>query len=64
MTDNKCSICQCQLTAAFNHNAQPVNAGRCCDECNMRVVIPYRLLITQGLGDFLQRLIAYGKVAK
>jgi hypothetical protein len=25
------------------NNAQPVNDGRCCDECNMDVVIPARL---------------------
>lgn len=25
------------------NNAEPVNSGRCCDECNMGVVIPARL---------------------
>ena len=25
------------------HNAQPVNDGRCCDDCNEKVVIPARL---------------------
>lgn len=25
------------------NNAQPINDGRCCDECNRNVVIPERL---------------------
>jgi hypothetical protein len=25
------------------NNAEPVNGGRCCDECNFSVVIPARL---------------------
>ena len=25
------------------NNAEPVNSGRCCDECNMGVVVPARL---------------------
>ena len=25
------------------HNAEPVNSGRCCDDCNEHVVIPIRL---------------------
>jgi len=25
------------------HNAQPVNAGRCCDVCNELIVIPRRI---------------------
>ena len=27
------------------NNAQPVNDGRCCDDCNLKVVIPARLEI-------------------
>ena len=26
------------------HNAEPINAGRCCTECNNNVVIPFRVL--------------------
>jgi hypothetical protein len=33
-----CSICQ-RAFAGFGNNAQPVNDGRCCDECNQRVVL-------------------------
>ena len=25
------------------HNAEPLKKGRCCDDCNWRVVIPARL---------------------
>ncbi len=25
------------------HNAEPVQKGRCCDVCNWKVVIPYRI---------------------
>jgi|TARA_B100000315_G_C14396288_1_gene504356 hypothetical protein len=50
-----CSICKEkideQITKNTNtvywtegHNAEPINAGRCCTECNNNVVIPIRLL--------------------
>lgn len=44
----KCSICQNEIPAkesgwSSGNNAQPVNDGRCCDDCNMNVVIPARL---------------------
>jgi len=39
-----CSICQ-RLFKGWGNNAQPVNNGRCCDECNAKVVIPARLAI-------------------
>jgi hypothetical protein len=44
-----CSICGLSIAAQAKtewlggNNAQPVNAGRCCDDCNWRVVIPRRL---------------------
>jgi hypothetical protein len=39
-----CSICGRPITNPFgNHNAQPVNDGRCCSECNDAVVIPHRM---------------------
>lgn len=25
------------------HNAQPLKAGRCCENCNYTVVVPHRL---------------------
>jgi hypothetical protein len=49
----KCCICKGEIethgTYTEGHNAEPsVKDGRCCDNCNMLVVIPERLkLITQ-----------------
>ena len=37
-----CSICG-QTYTGFGNNAEPVNAGRCCDKCNAIHVIPARL---------------------
>lgn len=49
----KCSICSEKIQLhktpegkvywSDGHNAQPVNNGRCCDDCNEQVVIPVRL---------------------
>ena len=43
-----CSICSCPIEVEINgwaggHNAQPLNDGRCCSECNSFYVIPARL---------------------
>ena len=42
-----CSICQNEIQAVGDwtqgNNAEPVNDGRCCDDCNATVVIPARL---------------------
>ena len=38
----KCSICKDEIKG-YGNNAEPVNGGRCCDKCNMEVVIPARL---------------------
>jgi len=37
-----CSICG-EIYKGYGHNAQPINAGRCCGLCNDLVVIPERL---------------------
>jgi hypothetical protein len=44
----KCSICNREIPVepggwAGGHNAEPINKGRCCDECNDTVVVPARL---------------------
>lgn len=44
----KCSICEKEIPAkdggwSSGNNAQPVNNGRCCDQCDTYVVIPARL---------------------
>lgn len=41
-----CSICKKEYTG-FGNNAEPVNGGRCCDDCNMTVVIPARLNVVR-----------------
>ena len=41
-------ICQgdidAQGTWLRGHNAEPINSGRCCSDCNSTVVIPARLV--------------------
>ena len=32
-----CSICFGKFTE-FGNNAEPINDGRCCDDCNMMVI--------------------------
>ncbi len=45
-----CSICDktiepCRITGwEEGNNAEPVNDGRCCDHCNLTVVIPQRFM--------------------
>jgi hypothetical protein len=43
-----CSICRGPLYAGNpqwkgGNNAQPVNDGRCCDDCNAMFVVPARI---------------------
>ena len=53
-----CSICHNDIPIvggwALGHNAEPVNAGRCCDICNDTVVIPARMGRGGRLGDYTQ----------
>jgi len=42
-TEWECSICQ-RMCTGIGNNAEPVNSGRCCDECNTNVVVPMRLM--------------------
>jgi len=43
-----CSICQKEIPNKNGwdggNNAQPINNGRCCDECDSEVVIPARII--------------------
>ena len=43
MNKEKCSICGDKIKG-YGHNAEPVNSGRCCDDCNSTVVIPRRIM--------------------
>lgn len=40
----KCCICN-NVIIGLGNNAQPLKGGRCCDDCNIKKVIPYRLKI-------------------
>jgi len=49
----KCSICKDEIETQVDetgkvlwdegNNAEPINEGRCCNDCNMTVVIPARM---------------------
>jgi hypothetical protein len=44
----KCSICNEKITTDPHGweggcNAQPINDGKCCHECDINVVIPFRI---------------------
>jgi hypothetical protein len=41
----QCSICEAPLGESIHdrHNAQPINDGTCCTDCNDNVVTPRRL---------------------
>ena len=34
-----CSICNNKINDKYGHNAQPINNGRCCDDCNNLVIM-------------------------
>lgn len=38
----KCCICGKLIEDITSHNAEPYKQGRCCSECNSKVVIPAR----------------------
>lgn len=38
----KCVICGKEINNRGN-NAEPIKKGKCCDECNKTIVIPYRI---------------------
>lgn len=42
----KCSICG-KTFRGFGNNPEPfVHYGRCCDDCNRRYVVPFRIMLT------------------
>ena len=38
-----CCFCKKEIIG-FGNNAQPVRDGQCCDECNLSIVIPARMI--------------------
>ena len=49
-----CSICN-EDFEGFGNNAEPINNGRCCDFCNMAVVIPTRLNDVTEIDSIIMR---------
>lgn len=44
----ECAICGDTIKGdglGVGHNPEPVSDGRCCSECNGKVVIPYRIML-------------------
>jgi len=39
----KCSLCDKDILDSESNNAEPINNGRCCYDCNLEIVIPTRL---------------------
>lgn len=51
-----CSICGDLIEPEpngyrYGHNAEPVNSGRCCKDCNSLVVIPARIAQMYGVAN-------------
>lgn len=50
--DNKCSICGDLMDEEnWDNNAEPINNGRCCEHCNMCIVLPARLRKIKEMRD-------------
>lgn len=43
-----CCICGCFIVDEDGNNAEPVDEGRCCDDCNIQFVIPARVAQIMG----------------
>lgn len=39
----ECCICDTEIPKWESNNAEPVENGECCDDCNYRYVVPARL---------------------
>ena len=51
-----CSICGKEYDG-YGNNAEPINDGRCCDECNLSKVIPARLGLMKESLEQVERFI-------
>ena len=51
----KCIICK-KSYKGYGHNALPIIEGRCCDECNERLVIPLRIRLHFAMDKYKQKL--------
>ncbi len=50
----KCCICG-KLIKGYGNEAYPVKNGRCCDECNMKKVIPARFWMLNAALDEVRK---------
>jgi hypothetical protein len=49
MEDFKCVICEKTIKKQYGNNPAPVvDKGKCCDNCNTKVVIPTRINLILG----------------
>tara|TARA_B100000287_G_scaffold159854_1_gene150698 strand:- start:747 stop:902 length:156 start_codon:yes stop_codon:yes gene_type:complete len=49
-----CSICEIEkIEDRFSHNAHPVTDGRCCDACNLLVVVPARVEMYKKIEELI-----------
>ncbi len=65
----KCCLCSADA-GKYGHNPEPLvefENGRCCDDCNYNIVLPYRLLAYSNYDKFKQlksQLIEQGVIPK
>ena len=50
-----CCVCSQQLNG-YGNNAAPLRQGQCCDSCNIRIVVPFRMEQIQGRGQMQSAL--------
>ncbi len=48
MTKFKCCICG-KESAGYGNNPHPFEGDKCCDECNLKRVIPKRMELMRGV---------------
>jgi len=46
----ECSICDSEIPRWEGNNAQPINSGECCEDCNYKYVVPERMKNLYKLG--------------
>lgn len=45
----KCCLCGTEIKTVYqSHNARPISNGQCCEACNNKTVIPYRIMFLLG----------------
>lgn len=57
-----CSICSNEIRT-LGHNAYPYKTGTCCDECNLKHVVPLRFFLTGEVKDCVLIISADGIIS-